>query len=243
MANDVFRGACKWYLGIEAIHNDHAGCPCPKCGRPMDAWGDHAVSCSQNGLTERHTQIRDKILDFARRGGFAATKEGALPDGDRPADVLIPHWDGQGSAAVDVTCTHPLKVSDNNTTPEMATNALQAAQDTKIKKYRLRCEAVRWNFLPAVCHPFGGWHGTGKTIMRKLAQRVAKEEQTRGEPTFNTTTAEMSYLMASITGQQLSIMADAGYHASNIPKRSRLATTGPQQDGAGGAEPKRSREV
>ena len=140
---------------------------------------------------------------------------------------------------MDITCTHPLKVGDNNTPCEMAANTLQAAQDQKNKKYRSRCEAIRWNFQPAVCHPFGGWHGTGKAIMQKLAQRVAKEEQTRGEPTFNTTTVEMSYLMASITGQQLGIMADAGYHASTLPKRPRISR--PDSPGTGGADQKRSR--
>ena len=225
LGHHEFRLASQWYLGMRVLDEAQAGCPCPKCGRPLDVWGDHPVACPLNGLTERHTEIRDKLLDFARRGGLTASKEEALPDGDRPADLLIRRWDNQGTAAIDVTCTHPLKQSDNNSTPDMAQKALQAAQEAKNTKYHARCTAVRWQFLPAVCHTYGGWHGTGKTIVHRLTQRVRQEESGEGDSGNNSDpTAELSYTMAAITGRLLSITLDAGFHDTQIPKRPRLSS-------------------
>ena len=98
---------------------------------------------------------------------------------------------------------------------------LKSAQEAKITKYKARCEAVQWNFLPAVCHPFGGWYGAGKTFLRKLEMRVIKEESTMearddSPPTLE---GELSYLMARITGSQLAIILDAGFHEDQAPKR------------------------
>ena len=72
---------------------------------------------------------------FNSRLTGTATKEEALPDGDRPADILIQRSDAKGTAAVDVTCTHPLKVSDNNTTVDMARKSFKAAQDRERRKF------------------------------------------------------------------------------------------------------------
>lgn len=222
LGHEEFRLTCKFFLGIPVIEDEHAGCPCPKCGRPLDVWGDHAVSCQFNGLTDRHCLIRDKVTELARRAGLTATKEEALPDGDRPADVLIKRWDAKGTAAVDVTCTHPLKVSDNNTTVDMARKSLQVAEDIKVRRYQDRCAAVEWNFIPVVCHPFGAWHGQGKSFVRRLIEKVAKEEAA-GDVSAGPShvSAELPFLMAHIMGRELAITLDAGFHEAVAPKRPR----------------------
>ena len=240
LGHEEFKSATKFYLGAQLLPECHVGCSCPKCGRPLDAWGDHPLSCTMNGLTERHSQLRDKVLDLARRGGYAASKEGALPDGDRPADVLVPRWDAHGSAAIDITCVHPLKASDNNSTPEMAVKSLAHAQDEKVRKYEARCSQVNWTFVPAVCHTFGGWFGKGKGAIQKILLRVAKEEQSCAEPNQPRPSAELSYLMAHVTGQQLTILLDAGYHEANIPKRPRLHLPPPGPHEVEGPDAKRT---
>ena len=226
-----FRLSCKYYMGIAIMDQQHAGSPCPKCSRPLDIWGDHAVSCSLNGSTERHYQLRDKLAELAHRAGMAVTKEEALPDGDRPADLLIKRWDAQGTAAIDITCTHPLRSSDNNTTPEQADKSLQTAQQAKITKYKERCSAIGWNFIPAVCHTFGGWHGTAKGVIRRLILRVTKEEAEGEDTPPPQIAAELSYLSAHLTGGQLAITLDAGYHSDVAPKRTRLDLTAVEYGG------------
>ena len=117
----------------------------------------------------------------------------------------------------------------------MAVASLQQAQSAKVKKYAERCKNVDWNFVPAVCHLFGGWFGTGKTFVAKLLREVAKEE--RDAPHQEGTVpaaAELAYVMAHQLGKQLTITLDAGFHESRAPKRQRriiepTGETGPKR--------------
>ena len=76
-----------------------------------------------------------------------------------------------------------------------------------------------------MCHTVGGWHGTAKGVIRKLTQRATKEEaEGEGTPPPQIS-AELSYLSAQLTGGQLAITLDAGYHSDVAPKRARLDLT------------------
>ena len=134
-----------------------------------------------------------------------------------------------------------MKVSDNNSTPDMAIKTLAQAQDQKIRKYDTRCTQVKWTFIPAVCHTFGGWYGKGKGAIQKILLRVAKEEHSSTDPNQSRPSAELSYLMAHVTGQQLTILLDAGFHETNIPKRPRLLIPAPSPEEGEGPGAKRTR--
>jgi hypothetical protein len=70
IGHQEFRLLCKLALGCTIIPEDHVGCPCPKCSKPLDAYGDHLVSCNSNGITQRHILIQDKLMDIIRRAGY-----------------------------------------------------------------------------------------------------------------------------------------------------------------------------
>lgn len=123
--------------------------------------GDHLVPCTNNRLTQR-------------RGGHTAQKEQALSDSDRSADILIHRWPGQ-KIAVDLTCVHHLRLSENVTTPQEAKEILKQAEDQKISKFEQRCSRVGWKLIPAVTHPLSGWTGKGTDLIRRILQATTKD--------------------------------------------------------------------
>jgi len=48
-----FSTLLKLHLGLPLLPADCAGRPCPLCGRPVDVFGDHAVSCKKSGFGDR----------------------------------------------------------------------------------------------------------------------------------------------------------------------------------------------
>ena len=101
--------ALKYRLGM-AIY-DREG-PCPACLRPSDRFGDHALCCGFWGeRITRHNLLRDHLYDLAASACLSPIKEGRflLPGADRrPADVLLPSWEGGRDAALDVTVVNSL---------------------------------------------------------------------------------------------------------------------------------------
>eukprot|EP00973_Karenia_brevis_P078144 10851651-Karenia_brevis.AAC.1 len=51
---------------------------CPMCGQTMDAYGDHALSCSCNGdRTTRHNCLRDCLYYDAKQANMSPEREKA----------------------------------------------------------------------------------------------------------------------------------------------------------------------
>ena len=74
----------------------------------MDAYGDHAVSCAQNNLWQRHYLVQDYILRECRSAGIQCLREQSLLHTERrEADLLIPNWAGTRAIAIDLTIRHP----------------------------------------------------------------------------------------------------------------------------------------
>jgi hypothetical protein len=69
-----FRALLAWRLGLPLSPPTAASAPtplCPHCGDPIDIFGDHAVSCSHNGLWRRHFAIQHTLLRSLHNGGGA----------------------------------------------------------------------------------------------------------------------------------------------------------------------------
>ena len=100
----------KYRLGVPVFSS--AG-QCPACSRHSDALGDHAISCGYQGeRIARHDGLRYVLWQAAQTGCLGPTREdrALLPGTDaRPADVLIPHWIGGRTTALDVTVINPLQ--------------------------------------------------------------------------------------------------------------------------------------
>ena len=150
----------------------------------MDAYGDHAASCMKNGVLNRHTVMQDWLLSTARKAGVPCTKEAALPDGDRPGDVLFNHWTGGSPLAIDLTIVHPLRLSETRPTPEAMRKSLDTQEAAKCKKYTTRCAAVGWAFQPLPFNTFGGTTAKGAQVLHRLSRLYADNttsKHTRGE--------------------------------------------------------------
>lgn len=169
-----YKVALQWWLGLPLIPPSETGNQCSQCGSCLDAWGDHAVTCRMNRLTERHTSLQDWLLSTARTSGLTCTREGSLDDESRPADVLLHNWGGKGPLAVDLTCVHPLRPSESRPTPETVKKMLLREQENKITKYRTKCAEAGWAFQPLVIHPFAGLTSDGNVFLNRLARLYAE---------------------------------------------------------------------
>ena len=168
--------ALKYRLGM-AIY-DREG-PCPACLRPSDRFGDHALCCGFWGeRITRHNLLRDHLYDLAASACLSPIKEGRflLPGADRrPADVLLPSWEGGRDAALDVTVVNSLQeamVEDSATRPG---SALDKAYDRKMRGAAEDCLAQGIVFLPLAAEALGGWHEMAVNKVKKLASAVARQ--------------------------------------------------------------------
>lgn len=179
-----YKLALQWWLGLPILSPSDVGEKCPQCAMCMDAYGDHAVSCMKNGVSVRHAAIQEWLLTTARKAGVPCSKEAALPDGDRPGDVLFTHWSGGSPLAVDLTVIHPLRLSEARPTPEGVRRTLEAQETAKCRKYSTRCAAVGWAFHPLAFNTFGSTTSQGGQILHRLSRLYAEnttQRATKGE--------------------------------------------------------------
>ena len=174
-----FSTVVKYRLGC-LIYSTVDKCPISTCVQLSDRRGDHAVSCSSQGeRTARHNHLRDILYHTAVSASLGPTKEGRFlvpGTGDRPADVLIPHWTGGRDTALDVTVINPLQsatVAQAATTPG---HALNVAFDRKVKKAGAACQAAGIEFIPLPAETLGGWHDVAVQQVKKLGAALARQQ-------------------------------------------------------------------
>ena len=146
----------KWWLGVPLLPGDQAGTPCPKCQTPMDLHGDHVVCCAKNDIQRRHVALQQALADLVREAGYACELEKGFGDGSRAADILIPRWDTDGPAAVDVTVRCPRAPHHPVHDPSLYTLWQRAQEDDKTTKYGDGCRRKGWAFYPFVVDTWGG---------------------------------------------------------------------------------------
>ena len=145
-----------------------------------------ALSCGFGGeRISRHNQLRDALFDTAVAAGLGPVKEGRflLPGQDRrPADVLLPYWNGGKDAALDVTVVNPLQRA---TLPQAAIkpgHALQFAFERKINGAAEDCRREGIDFVPLGVESFGGWHQVATREVEKMERALARHTgQKEGE--------------------------------------------------------------
>ena len=171
-----FSLAAKYRLGCPVY--DSAG-PCPACQRPSDILGDHALCCSAWGeRIARHNLLRDHLHSMAASACLNPVKEGRhlLPgEQRRPADVLIPCWEGGKDAAIDVTVVNPLQQEFVEAAAATAGYALQQAYNRKMAGAAEACASQGLAFLPMAVESFGGWEERAVKQVRKLASALARQ--------------------------------------------------------------------
>jgi hypothetical protein len=172
-----YKVALQWWMGVPIAPETEVGATCPLCGACQDAWGDHAVTCRNNGITQRHSSVQQWLLTTARQAGVPCVQEAMLPDGRRPGDVLLQRWAGQGPRAVDLTVVHPLRPSSARPTVERVRESLLREEKAKEDKYRDACHAHHWAFQPLVFHPWAGTTPQGAVFLHRLCRLHAENAE------------------------------------------------------------------
>ena len=78
-----FRSLCRYWLGLPLLP-DGTTYQCPLCQGSVDPHGDHLVTCTRNGLTQRHNALRDELSRILTASGVAHQKEVHALGRDRP---------------------------------------------------------------------------------------------------------------------------------------------------------------
>ena len=78
MSSLRYQTMLKWHLGIPILKPHQAGHACPLCGKSMDIFGDHAVTCSKNNLWKRHYLVKNFLLRLGRAAGLQIQREQSL---------------------------------------------------------------------------------------------------------------------------------------------------------------------
>ena len=185
LSSERFRTIIRWYLGIPVLNPIKAGTgttKCQLCGDPLDAFGDHAVSCLKNNLWQRHFLVQDYLLRQCRSAGIQCLREQSLLHSERrEADLLIPNWSGTQPLAIDLTIRHPRAPGLPFADPD---GVLLGAEAEKRRHAQQRARSADCLFEPLVMHTWSGLSGKGssRTFLHTLLGRIADNRPGMDKP-------------------------------------------------------------
>ena len=146
---------------------------CARCGATLDVHGDHALACSASGLYRRHNRVRDAIWELSRTAGWTPESEVMLPGSmSRPADVLLRTAE-TSPVALDVTISHPLRLSSSIAVQGNLTSSADAAEKQKMQLYGASCQVAGWLFRPLGFETTGGIGPQGARFVCKLTRTLS----------------------------------------------------------------------
>ena len=131
---------------------------------------------SQRECIARHNHIRDVLFTTASSANLGPTKEerALIPGrGNKPADILIPHWAKGRAAALDVTVVNPLAPSYLTHSKNTAGYAMEQAFTRKYREVGAACRAEGIEFIPMPTESLGGMHDTTVQQVKKLGAALA----------------------------------------------------------------------
>ena len=162
----------KWWLGIPILSGTQQGVPCLKCQTALDCFGDHMVCCIKNDIQRRHLALQTSLADFVRTVGYPCDLEKGYGDGTRAADILIPRWDSNGPAAVDVTIRCPLALHNPLRDHTQLPQWQRQQEEDKQRKYGDGCNRMGWDFHPFVVDTWGGLGPSARAFITTLVRRA-----------------------------------------------------------------------
>ena len=108
-------------------------------------------------------------MDIVRSVGLSCRREAALMGNrKRPGDLLIPRWDSDGLAAVDLTIRHHQLPPGPLKDPELLAQWLGKQEDQKNQLYQDQCSRQSWQFMPFVVDTWGSMGNTARKVMQSL---------------------------------------------------------------------------
>ena len=147
LATSDFRLLLRWWLGLHLT--DEPVATCHLCGGFVDPFGDHYLCCPRGGFYNRHQTVVAHLSHVAKAAGLRVSFEEIVPEGIRPADMLISSWPTTGtSLAIDVSVVHPLGLSHLPHLIARSDAYLEQAERVKENAYTIPCGNVGWQFAP-----------------------------------------------------------------------------------------------
>ena len=174
---------------------------CPCCDGVMDVWADHALTCACGGdRTKRHNLVRNVGVRLAYSAGWrpeaekpgllrprptqgskcedgSEVKEGSRgPEARRPADLYVPRWDLDGSAALDFAVTSGLRTYLLERTAADGSSSLLSYEQFK-RSYldtASHCASEGLAFVPMVVEAHSGaWGPAASKVWLRLGRAVS----------------------------------------------------------------------
>ena len=177
LVDTEFRSLCRYWLGLPLLPQGESLPPCPECRGAIDPFGDHFVTCKNNGATRRHNALRDAWAQVLATANIRHAKEVAASGGDRPADILLIGWDKGCDVCVDLTITSPLALDAFPLSVEKAKRHLNEAEKEKRSKQLPSCEAMGWGHHPAAYSPWGGQGTAARSLLWEVLKHATSDQQ------------------------------------------------------------------
>ena len=180
----------------------------------MDAYGDHAVRCTQNNVWQRHYLVQDYLLRQFRSAGIQCLREQSLLHTERrEADLLIPNWAGTRAMAIDLTIRHHRTLGLAFLDPH---SILQAAEAEKRRHAQQRANAADCHFEPLVMHTWSGLsgQGTSRAFLNQLLNKIADN---RPGANKQAKLSEMTQALSCIVAAQVAEQITAAVGPWEIP--------------------------
>ena len=170
----TYRLLLKWWLGVPLLPPTCAGVECPLCKAPCDTLGDHFVSCPLNHALARHTLVQDALLRVCEAARIPCLREqGVTPEGnERPADILLLHWQQGRDAAVDIMVSHPAQPSEYPLKVERMSAHLKKCEEGKLRKNQSLCDRLGWACLPFGVDSWGNLGPAARGTFQQLVKRA-----------------------------------------------------------------------
>ncbi len=151
----AFRSLLNYYLGVPIISEER---PCPDCGKILDIYGHHALSCrTAAGSIERHNGITLSLAQILKKANINYIYEARNPMKDnrqRPGDILFHNFDVYGDAYLDVSV---INICAKSYVKTAATGPLEGSRirfEAKKNKY----PELGARFKPLIVETSDGWH-------------------------------------------------------------------------------------
>jgi len=149
------------------LPTDCAGRPGPLCGRPVDVFGDHAVSCKKSGFGDGHLGIQTSLCQVINPSRVPADREvDIVGNGRFPAYILLKAWDGSRDLAVDLTIVQPDPIAGRPLRGSAAT-FLKDNDEQEFREIADCCGRMDVEFSNMVFDSrWGGSTGQGRSLRR-----------------------------------------------------------------------------
>ena len=196
----AFRLLLKYSIGMPLFSDVRN---CPDCGKTMDKFGHHALSCRKaSGAIEKHNSIVNSIFLQMKAAGINCCSEAFNPMKDcrqRPGDIYMPEFDVRGDAFFDVSV---ISIGSDSYYARAAKSKLSGSEiryQSKMSKY----PDLGFRFKPLVLESTGGWHPYSIGFLKILSVHIAARTNKSAIESLNALLSVSSFCLQRHQGAML----------------------------------------